>query len=251
MSRGIPFRAVLRSEWTRLRSVRSTWWCLAVYALVVLGFGWLAAAVTQEAPEPGLALAAALTGFGFGQLVLVVLGVIVGAGEFATGSAVASFASVPRRTRLMLAKTVVVAVVTALLSSVLALGCFLAPRTLTYVPGGLHPGDAAVLRPLGLQVAEAALVVVLAVALGTMLRSTAGGIGIGVGLALVLVVPPLLAADGRRLSRVISEALPSLRVGEDPFLAGAVSWWAGLAAVAAWAVGAWLLGAALLERRDI
>ena len=249
MSRGIPFRAVLRSEWTKLRSVRSTWWCLAVYALVVLGFGWLAAAVTQEAPEPGLALAAGLTGFGFGQLVLVVLGVIVGAGEFATGSAVASFASVPRRTRLMLAKTVVVAVVTALLSSVLALGCFLAARTLTYVPGGLHLGDAAVLRPLALQVAEAALVVVLAVALGTMLRSTAGGIG--VGLALVLVVPPLLAADGRRLSRVISEALPSLRVGEDPFLAGAASWWAGLAAVAAWAVGGWVLGAVVLERRDV
>jgi ABC-2 type transport system permease protein len=249
VSRGLPFRALLRSEWTKLRTVRSTWWCLAVYVVVVLGFGWLAAAVTQEAPAADLAVAAALTGFGFGQLVLVVLGVIVGAGEFATGSAVASFATVPRRTRLMLAKTAVVATVAAVVSAVLAAGCFAAARTMTHVPDGLRIGDPAVLRPLGLQVAVAALVVVLAVAVGALLRSTAGGIGLG--LALVLVAPPLLAADGRRLSERLAELLPALRVGEDPFLAGAPGWAAGVAVVAGWAVGVWTLGAIVLERRDV
>ena len=101
--------------------------------------------------------------------------------------------------------------VTALLSAVLAVGCFAAARVLTVVPGGLQITDPDVLRPLGLQVAEAALVVVLSVALGTLVRSTAGGVGLG--LALVLVVPPLLAADGRRISETISDALPALRVG--------------------------------------
>ena len=42
VSRAVPFRAVLRSEWTKLRSLRSTWWCAAVYVVVVLAFGWLA-----------------------------------------------------------------------------------------------------------------------------------------------------------------------------------------------------------------
>jgi ABC-2 type transport system permease protein len=245
----VPFSALLRSEWTKLRTVRSTWWCLAVYAVVVLGFGWLAAAVTEEAPSADLAIAAALTGFGFGQLVLVVLGVVVGASEFTSGSAVASFASVPRRTRLLVAKTAVVTVLTTLLTVLLAAGCFLAARLLTSVPDGLSPVDAAVLRPLSLQVAEAALVVVLAVALGTLLRSVAGGVGLGV--VLVLALPPLLAADGRRVSEAVSDALPALRVGEDPFLSGVAGWPAGLGVVAAWAVGCWVLGAILLQRRDV
>jgi ABC-2 type transport system permease protein len=245
----VPFRAVLRSEWTKLATLRSTWWCAAVYVVVVLAFGWLAAAVTDQVPSAGFAVAAALTGFGFGQPVLVVLGVLAGAMEFATGTAVASFAGVPRRSRLLLAKTTVVAVFAAVITAVLTVGCALAARTLTVVPGGLGLTDAAVLRPLAVQVAVATLVVVLGVALGALVRSTAGGIGIG--LALVLVVPPLLAADGRRLTEQLSEVLPALRVGEDAFLAGPDAWTAGLAAAGVWALGAWVLCAVLLERRDV
>jgi ABC-2 type transport system permease protein len=250
VSDAVPFTALLRSEWTKLRTLRSTWWCLAVYVVLALGLGWLAAAVTQSAPDAGLAVAAALTGFGFGQLVLVVLGVLVGATEFTSGSAVASFTGVPRRSRLLLAKTVVVGVGAAVVSAVLAVGCAVAARTLTDVSdGGIGFTDPAVLRPLGLQVAVAVAVVVLSVALGTLLRSTAGGVG--VGFAMVLVAPPLLAADGRRLPERIADLLPALRVGEDPFLAGPATWTAGVAVVAAWAVGAWLLSAVVLERRDV
>jgi ABC-2 type transport system permease protein len=250
VSRAVPFRAVVRSEWTKLWSLRSTWWCMAVYVVVALGFGWLAAAVTQSAPNPDLAVAAALTGFGFGQLVLVVLGVLAGATEFTSGSAVASFTAVPRRSRLLLAKTVVVAACSALVTAAVTVGCVLAARTLTEVTqGSVDLADPGILRPMGLQVAVATLVVVLSVALGTLLRSTAGGVGLG--LALVLVAPPLLAADGRRLTQRIADLMPALRVGEDPFLAGPHLWTTGTVVVAAWAVGVWVLGAILLERRDV
>jgi ABC-2 type transport system permease protein len=245
----IPLGALLRSEWTKLRTLRATWWCAAVYLLVVLAFGWLAAAVTDQAPSAGVAVASALTGFGFGQPVLVVLGVLAGATEFTAGTAVASFAGVPRRSRLLLAKTTVVAVFAAGITAALAVGCAVAARTLTVVPGGVGFTDPAVLRPLAVQVGLATFVVVLSVALGTLVRSTAGGVGIG--LALVLVVPPLLAADGRRLTEQLSDVLPALRVGEDAFLAGADTWTAGLAAAGVWALGAWVLGAVLLERRDV
>jgi ABC-2 type transport system permease protein len=249
VSRAVPFRALLRSEWTRLRSVRATWWCTAVYLLVVGGSGWLAAASTGTSARADMAVQTALTGFGFGQLVLVVLGVLTVTGEFASGMVLVSFTAVPRRTRLLLARTVVVTVWSLLLSAVLVVVCALAARTLTAVPGGVQPADPAVLRTLGLQVGAAGLVAVLSVALGAVLRSTAGAVGIGT--ALVFVLPPALALAGGTTASRVSHGLPALRVGEDAFLAVATRWPVGMAIVAAWAVGVWVLGALLLERRDV
>jgi ABC-2 type transport system permease protein len=242
-------RSLLAFEWTKLRSLASTWWCAAVYAVVVLASGWLAAAATDRAARSDLAVSVALSGFGFGQLALVVLGVLAGAGEFSSGMAVASFTAVPRRTRLLVAKTAVVAGVTAVLTVLLAAGCALAARTLTLVPGGVDLAAPVVLRQLGLQVVWAALVAVLSVALGTLLRSIAGGAGLGV--ALVFVLPPVLALAGGRLAERLSQGLPALRVGEDAFLAVATGWPVGLAVVGGWALAAWALAAVLLERRDV
>nr|WP_239522005.1 ABC transporter permease [Geodermatophilus sabuli] len=239
----------MRSEWTKLASVRSTWWCAAVYLVVVAAFGWLAAASTPTAVRPDLAVGVALTGFGFGQLVLVVLGVLAVSAEFATGSALVSLTAVPRRSRLLVAKTVVVATWAALLTAVLAVVCWLAARTLTAVPGGIPLTAPGVLRALGLQVAGAALLTVLAVGLGAVLRSSAGGVGVGV--ALVFMLPPLLALAGGVVASRASQALPALRVGEDPFLAVPTTWPVGLVVCGAWAVGAWAIGAVLLERRDV
>ena len=245
----VPFRALLRSEWTKLRSIRSTWWCTALYLLVVGGAGWLAAASTHTAPRSDVALGVALTGFGVGQLVVLVLGVLAVTTEFASGMALVSLTVAPRRTRLLLAKTLVVTLYCALLTAVLVAVCAAAAFTLTEVPGGMQLTTPEVLRPMGLQVGAAALVAVLAVALGTVLRSTAGAVGIGA--ALVFVLPPALALWGKELAMRASQALPALRVGEDAFLAVATPWPVGMGIVSAWAVGVWLLGAVLLERRDV
>ena len=247
--RTVPFGAVVRSEWTKLWSVRATWWCTALYLLVVGGTGWLAAASTDTSARADIAVQTALTGFGVGQLALVVLGVLTVSAEFASGMVLVSLTTVPRRTRLLLAKTVVVAVWCVLLSAVLAVVCGLAARTLTAVPGGVRPGDPAVLRTLGLQVAAAGLVGVLSVALGAVLRSTAGAVGIGT--ALVFALPPAFALAGGELASRVSQGLLALRVGEVAFLAVATPWPLGVAIVAAWAVGVWVLGAVLLERRDV
>jgi ABC-2 type transport system permease protein len=249
VSRAVPFRAVVRSEWTKLWSVRATWWCTAIYLVVVGGAGWLAAAGTQSSPRADVAVQTALIGFGFGQLVLVVVGVLAVTTEFASGMALVTVTAVPRRTRLLLAKTVVVAVYCILLSAVLVVVCALAARTFTAVPGGVPPDDPDVLRTLGLQVGAAGLVGVLSVALGAVLRSTAGAVGLGV--ALVFVAPPALALSGGDLASRISQSLPALRVGEDAFLAVTTTWPVGMAVVAAWAVGGWVLGAVLFERRDV
>lgn len=241
--------ALLRSEWTKLRSVSSTWWCAAVYLFTVGAFGWLAAATTGSSPTAGLAVSVAMSAFGIGQLALVVLGVLAVSSEFSTGNATATFVSVPRRTRLLVAKTAVVAAFCGLLTAALGVVCVLAARTLTAVPGGISLADPAVLRPLGVQVAAAVLLVVLSVGLGALLRSTAGGVALGT--ALVFVLPVAVLLMGGATAARVSRALPAVRVGEDPFLAVGTSWPVGLAVAAAWAVAAWVLAAFLLERRDV
>lgn len=240
---------LLAGAWTRLRSVRSTWWCTAVYVAVVAGFGWLAAASTPTSSRADVAVGVALTGFGFGQLVLVVLGVLAVSAEFATGGVVPALLAAPRRTRWLAATTAVVAAWAALLTVLLAAVCAVAARVLVAVPGGVSLTDPAVLGELGLQVVWAVLVTVLAVGLGTLLRATAGGVGLGT--ALVFVLPPVLALAGGRWASLGSQGLPALRVGEDAFLAVATTWPVGLAVTGAWAVAVWGLGAALLERRDV
>jgi ABC-2 type transport system permease protein len=245
----VPFVAVLRSEWRKLWSVRSTWWCTGIYLLLVGGTGWLAAARTGSSGRADAAVSVALTGFGFGQLLLVVLGALAVTSEFGSGSALGTLTAVPRRTRLLIAKTLVVAVWCALLTAVLAAVCFLAARTLIAVPGGVPWHDPDVLRALGLQVGAATLVGVLAVALGAVVRSTAGAVALGA--ALVFALPPILALVGGEIAARVSQALPALRVGEDPFLAAATTWPVGMGVAGAWAVVCWVFGAILLERRDV
>jgi ABC-2 type transport system permease protein len=241
--------SLLAFEWTKLRSVASTWWCAAVYLVLAVSLGWLAAANTDHAPRADLAVSTALTGFGFAQLVVVCQGVLAAAGEFTTGMAVASFTAAPRRWRLLAAKTAVVGGWSALLTVLAAAGCGLAARTLTAVPGGVSLVAPDVLRQLLLQVVWAVLVGVLGVALGTLLRSSAGGIGLGI--MLVFVLPPVLSLAGGGWAERAAQALPALRVGEDAFLAVATSWPVGLAVVGGWALVAWAVSAVLLEHRDV
>ena len=105
----VGFGPVLRSEWTKLRTLRSAWWCTAVYVLVVGSFAWLAAATTRSAPGADAAVGVVLTGFVFGQVVLVVLGTFAVTSEFAGGVALSSLVAWCWRLRLLAAKTGVVA----------------------------------------------------------------------------------------------------------------------------------------------
>jgi ABC-2 type transport system permease protein len=240
--------ALLRSEWTKLWSIRFGAWCTAAFVFVVLALGLLAAASTQTAPAPDLAVEGALTGFGFGQLVLVVLGILSVTSDFGSGNALVSFVAVPRRIRVLVAKTLVVAGWAALLSTVLAVLCAVAAARFMVVPGGISLADPAVLRVLGLQVVIATLIVVLSVAVGTVVRSSAGAVGAG---STLVFFAPLLVALAPDWAARSAEAMPALRVGRDTFLAEATTWQVGTAVTAAWAVALWILGAVLLERRDV
>src|SRR5579863_2564122 len=119
---------VLRSEWTKFRSVRSTWWLLAGSVLLVVGLGIVVAVleINGGAPkqEPPYQVAQQLE-FGalIAQLALAVLGVLVFTGEYGSGMIRISMSVVPRRLMLLWAKLSVFSVVViplTLLSSVMA-----------------------------------------------------------------------------------------------------------------------------------
>ena len=263
----MPARKILRSEWIKLRTLRAAWICLLLYAAVVGVGGWTSLSGTTAPAEPGTAVALALVGFAPAQLVLVALGALVVASEYRSGTVLASLTAVPRRSRWLIAKTLVVAFWVAVLTAVLAAVCVVSVPTLTAGTLELPLTESVVLRPIGLQVASAVLVTVLGVGLGALFRNTPWATVVGA--LLVLVAPLATAPAGDARIAALSRFWPTLRVGEDDvltvatrgsfgvpaggdvLLAGATGWRFGLVVVAAWALVIWLVGVVLTERRDV
>ena len=105
---GPAFGRLLLSEWTKLRSLRSTWWTLALAALLGVGFAVAVAASVGAADLPAGELGAdnvalVLAGTGVAALVLGVLGALQMSSEYASGTISVSLTAVPRRWPLLAA----------------------------------------------------------------------------------------------------------------------------------------------------
>lgn len=190
--------AALRAEWLKLTTVRSTWW--TVLALVVVGAGvtvllgatnaeWLASTEADESPASFITAGMALT-----PAVAVVLGALTVTSEYGSGMIRSSFVAVPRRGRVMLAKSIVVAAVLFVVGTATALLGYLGTNPFFEAEGIGLPMEGDVLRAMygsGLFLAGLG---VLAVATGFLVRHTAGAIAILLGVLfvagqLVLLVP--------------------------------------------------------------
>ena len=212
MSRRVPARALLRSEWTKLRSSRAAWAAVVLYVGTAAAGAWLSLGGTAAPAEPAAAVATALVGFAPAQLVLPALGALVVAGEYRTGTVLASLTAVPRRTRWVLAKTVVVCALVAVLTAAVGAACVAAAPALTAGGAEVPLTEPVVLRPLGLQVAGAVLVTLLGVGLGALLRRTAASWVAGILLVAVLLLSAVLA--GRPRYAAGSWLWQTLRCGE-------------------------------------
>jgi ABC-2 type transport system permease protein len=198
--RAATFADVVRSEWTKLRTVPSTMWTLLVALTLGIGLSALISLLSAQAYDGTSQVvqddwdptAISTSGGALAQLAIAVLGTMAITSEYATRSIRTSLAAVPRRGRLLGAKALVVAVVSLLAGELMAFGGFLSGQALI---AGRAPtaslGDPGVFRAVagvGLYVAAIAL---LGMALGTLLRSTAGAI---TTLVAVIYVLPGLAA---------------------------------------------------------
>lgn len=250
---GVTLAHVVRSERIKLLSLRSTWWTLALTLVGLVGIALLPAAVFAwqggDSPDVG----ALTTGVLLAQVPVAVLGVLTITGEHATGAVRATMTAVPRRVPVLVAKAVVLAV-TALVLGVV--GVLLAALATLPLYGADAPSLASaeavrVVVGAGLYLAGVAL---LGLALGWLVRSSAGGVALV--LAVLLLLPTLLALIGSLVGSDLLVRAATYLPGEagSRVMAvgpGALGPWEGLGVMALWVLV--LLGAAalVLRRRDV
>lgn len=252
-------RSVVRAEWIKFRSVRSNLITLAAAGIVLVALGTLFSslagsgeALPPDAARGGDSLAVTFAGLNLSQLVLGVLGALFVAGEYATGMIRTMFTAVAARVPVLRAKAVVVAASTWLVMTVASFVAFFAGQAV-YGGGGATYAitDDGVLRAvLGVGVYGAG-VVVIGMALGFLLRSTAAAIGTLVGM--LMIGPTLIRLLPDAISTPVGKILPS-NAGEafravqtnSELLSPA----AGFAVFLVWVVGLSVAAAVVLLRRD-
>ncbi|WNB86170.1 hypothetical protein [Cellulomonas sp. ATA003] len=192
---GPTFPSVVASEWTKLTSLRSPWWTAAVTVVVTGAITYLSAQASST--DPGFQPTGSVsTGLLLGQIGPLVLGVLVGAGEFRTGAFRTTFTLVPRRLPVLAAQTLAVTVfalvmaVLATATSVLALVPAAASRDL---PLELTAGDTPGVL-LGMVLFGVGLAL-LGFSLGALLRRTVPAMLTTLVVVLILPVVLSLASD--------------------------------------------------------
>ena len=249
---------VLRSEWVKMRSLRSTTLTLVAAVVTMVGAGWIIGAVTNAywstlRPEELLTFSAVdrtLVGCNLAQLAVGVLGVLLVTGEYATGMIRATFGAVPRRLPVLGAKAALYAGVTFALMLAAALAAFLGGQFFL----GTHGTDLSAPGALQGVVGVAGyltLIAVFAVALGFILRSTAGGVATLFGLLIVLPGLGLLLPSSWQ--QHLLPYLPSNAGGSMISLhtpPGSLSATGGLLVLLAWVAVALAAAAALVTKRD-
>lgn len=279
----LTFAGVLRSEWIKLRSLRSTFWCYVILVVLTVGLAALVAGVlptdgavgpggdptappgappAEPAPAGVTWLMISTIGVGFAQLVIMVLGALVITGEYSTGMIRSTFAAVPSRLPAIAAKAIVFAVVSFIVSGI----ALVAATLLTWVILDGRNFDVDVSDPAvwwGVLGAAGSLTLLglLALAIGTILRSSAAAIATALGL--LLVVPTIFGILGAVLQATwpsnVMAFLPSGAAGQmyayDPVAAYendlvTLDAGLGLLVLAGWVVVAGLVAAVLVKRRD-
>jgi ABC-2 type transport system permease protein len=186
-------RRVLRSEWIKLRTLRSTLIVLAVTVIGLVGIGLLIAAVTNHnfasmsaANQAGFsAIDRVLAGVNIAELTVGVLGVLVISGEYSTGMIRATLGAVPTRLPVLWSKLAVFASVIFSVSLVSCFAAFLGGNALLG-SHGVSLGAPGALRSVVGVALYLTVIGMLGVAFGFIIRNTAGGIAALFGLLLVL-----------------------------------------------------------------
>ena len=251
---------IARSEWIKLRSVRSTVWSYAIVVAASIGIAALLASTFgfgEQIPPAelhnGIIVQAATFGLYIGQLVVAVLGVLVISGEYSTGMIRSTLTAVPTRLPALAAKAVVLFVSTFVVGLVSVFGALL--LALPILAGyGIEAdfGDGALLGNLVLAALYLGLVSLFALGLGTILRSSAGGIAATLGV--ILLLPTIISAViGITQAQWAMDISPYMfaTAGTGIFSPGGpLSQGENLLVVLAWVAVSLVGGALLLKRRD-
>ncbi|KAB2974818.1 MULTISPECIES: ABC transporter permease subunit [Streptomyces] len=249
----------LASEWTKIRSVRSTMWTLGVFVVLVVGIGLaVAALIAANAAEESLAGESPLS-FGFfglllGTICVITLGVLTTASEYGTGMIRTTMTACPTRGRVLAAKAIVFFAVAFTVTLVSAL--LVALADVAMLDGAREPSTEEWLKgTVGISL-YIALLGLLSLVVGSVIRHSAGAITIMIGLLLApLVIALFMFSESLQdLQQALFEySIPnqlSVFYAQSLSESGPHGWdplWIMLGVTAAAFAGAW----ALLERRDV
>jgi hypothetical protein len=256
----VTFAGVLRSEWTKLWSLRSTRWAFLVSVVAMAGLGPLVAAIqmahwSQMSPDDRANLDpvdVSIGGWHLAQLAIGVLGVLLVSGEYSTGQIRSTFAAVPKRLPVLWAKALVYSLITL---SLMLVGSFVAFLVSQPILRGHHV-DTTLSAPHVLRAVVGAgiflmLTGLLGVSLGALVRNTAGGIAAFAGVMFVLpgitAILPHSWGDSIDPYLPLSAGTAILQITPDP---SALPAWTGLGLFALYSLVALAASAVLLVRRD-
>ena len=217
---GTSWTGLLRSEWTKIRSVRSTVWSLVAYVVVAVGFSAIVALALNSAwnregqgdahvqlhTDPTGVLFGA--GFFLAQLALCVLGAMVMTSEYSTGAIRSSLLAVPRRLPMLAAKAAVFAALTFVVSAVTVFAIFFLTTAILSSHITITLGQPGVLRATFGSILYLTVLGLFALAIGGIIRHTAGAITTVIGL--VLVVPIIVSLIPGTIANHIHGYLPSV-----------------------------------------
>ena len=261
----VGFGHLMLAEWTKIRSVRSTVWSLAVFVVATLGLTALLCWLTVHAIQTGRAPRRSAdllgdpvtfilqTGMGLGQLAICVLGALTMTTEYSTGVIRASLLAVPKRWPVLAAKCVVFAGLIFVIAEVVSFVSFFIGKAVVHPVVNVSLSQPDVTRAVigaGLYLTVLGL---FALAIGALIRHSAGAIAAVIGL--VFVVGQLLGLlDNYDWGRHVHDWFPSVAGGYItrviPGSDQVLSPWQGLGVFCAWTLLLLVAGAYLLERRD-
>jgi ABC-2 type transport system permease protein len=251
---------VLRSEWTKLRSVRSTFWALTVTVVLGVGLG----AVISAATAHGYARSSAsgklswdptgvsLDGVAVAALAIAVLGVLCISSEYSSGMIRTSLTAVPKRGRVLAAKSLVFAAVTFVVGEATTFTAFFVGQALIsgHAPHAAlgDPGVARAVAGAGLYLTALA---VLSVAAGALLRHPAAAIACL--MAVLLVLPGIAQALPDSWRNPVTEFWPTQAGGQLTSVyhsAHTLQPWPGFGVMCLFVAIVYAIAWTLLDRRD-
>ncbi|MCX4819430.1 ABC transporter permease [Streptomyces sp. NBC_01142] len=186
--RGANLGDALASEWTKIRSVRSTMWTLGVMIVLMVGIGVLSA-VAVSAADADLAgqsvLSLGFFGVLLGSICVITLGVLTIASEYGTGMIRTTLTACPSRARVLIAKAIVFFLLVFTLTTVIT--AFVGGLQTVIVDQGPSTGEEWFRATIGIALYVATLGL-LSLAVGTLIRHSAGAITIMIGVVLLPLV---------------------------------------------------------------
>ena len=255
----IGFANLLSSEWTKLRSVRSTYWTAGLAVLASIALSVIVCARTayninhgQQSLDGFDPTLTSLDGLYIAQVAIGVLGVLTISGEYSTGMIRASLAAVPQRRAMLAAKGLVFAAVTLTIGEAMSFTAFgIGQAVLAHAHAGVSLSDSSALRATaggGLYLTTVGL---LGFGLGAAIRHTAGALSAFFGTLFALtVVTDLLPTSWRNDIINYLPANAGSQIITVIHTSGALGPWSGLGVLSLYALAALTAATILITRRD-